>query len=95
MMVLVNIAQRRFGGVDLSTDQADIQIFKSENGFEFPKMDPAMPDLPTIMPVIIDIRPITIHEVGIKLGLNIPAEDDTDTEFSRDKAKNPEQISSL
>jgi len=89
--------QDRVGGVNLRADQADIQIQQDVNGFKFPPIDPAMLNLPmnNLQPVILRISPITIQDVGIKLGLVIPPDDSSDDAYSLDKAKETEELSVL
>ncbi len=97
LFVLADLV-RRVGGVDLSTDKADIQIQTSENGFKFPKVDPAMlkMDPAQMVPVILDIKPMPIKDVYLKLGLAVPASDENqDSEFSSEKGIREEQLSAL
>ena len=80
----------RKGGIDLRADQADIQIFESENGFKFPKIDPAMlkgMDL-NFAPVIIRIKPVSVSQARMLLGLNAEdTKDSRDAAQPRDKAR--------
>jgi len=82
------------GGVNLRSDQADIQIQTSENGFKFPKIDPAMfnDSLKNMVPVILDIVPMPKSEVMFRLGLATTPQDEKETDISipSEKAKEPE-----
>ena len=89
--------QDRVGGVNLRADQADIQIQEDENGFKFPKFDPAMRMMPLerLTPVILDLKFITIADAAMKLGLAVPAEDSSDNVYSPDKAREQELLTAL
>ncbi len=80
------------GGVNLRSDQADIQIQTSENGFKFPKFDPAMLNgsLSDMVPVILQIAPMPKAEVMFRLGLAASSDNETKISIPSEKAKEPE-----
>lgn len=88
----------KVGGVDLSTQSADIKFLQGANGFKLPAFDPAMMrglDPAQMAPVILDVRPMSRHEVGLKLGVTIPDEKSPKIVDEHERAKEPEDAVTL